>query len=113
MIQYDVIIIGAGVAGLYASMNLPKDKKVLLINKRETFKCNTFYAQGGVALARNEADIPVHIQDTLDAGSGLCDKEAVTLLSEKSREAIDDLINNGFRFDKDEKIGRASCRERV
>ena len=102
MIQYDVIIIGAGVAGLYASMNLPKDKKVLLINKRETFKCNTFYAQGGVALARNEADIPVHIQDTLDAGSGLCDKEAVTLLSEKSREAIDDLINNGFRFDKDE-----------
>ena len=102
MIRYDVIIIGAGVAGLYASMNLPKDKKVLLINKRETFKCNTFYAQGGVALARNEADIPVHIQDTLDAGSGLCDKEAVTLLSEKSREAIDDLINNGFRFDKDE-----------
>ena len=102
MIQYDVIIIGAGVAGLYASMNLPKDKKVLLINKRETFKCNTFYAQGGVALARDEADIPSHIQDTLDAGSGLCDKEAVTLLSKKSREAIDDLIKNGFAFDKDE-----------
>ena len=102
MIQYDVIIIGAGVAGLYASMNLPKEKKVLLINKRETFKCNTFYAQGGVALARDKADIPAHIQDTLNAGSGLCNEEAVRLLSENSREAIDNLIKQGFAFDRDE-----------
>ena len=102
MIQYDVIIIGAGVAGLYASMNLPKEKKVLLINKRETFKCNTFYAQGGVALARDKADIPAHIQDTLNAGSGLCNEEAVRLLSENSREAIDNLIEQGFAFDRDE-----------
>ena len=102
MIQYDVIIIGAGVAGLYAGMNLPKDKKVLLINKREIFKCNTFYAQGGVALARDVQDVPLHIKDTLEAGSGLCDEEAVKLLSENSKEAIDDLILNGFEFDKDE-----------
>ena len=61
MFKYDVIIIGAGVAGLYAAMKLPKDKKVLIINKRETFKCNTFYAQGGVALARDRADIPAHM----------------------------------------------------
>jgi L-aspartate oxidase len=100
--HYDVIIIGAGVAGLYAAMNLPQNKKVLIINKRETFKCNTFYAQGGVALARDEADIPVHIEDTLNAGSGLCDKEAVELLSVESRRAIDDLIANGFEFDADE-----------
>ncbi len=102
MIRYDVIIIGAGVAGLYAAMNLPKDKKVLLINKRETFKCNTFYAQGGVALARDKADIPFHIKDTLEAGAGLCDTEAVNVLSENSRAAIDDLIANGFEFDRDE-----------
>ncbi len=102
MFHYDVIIIGAGVAGLYAAMNLPSDKKVLIINKRQTFKCNTFYAQGGVALARDEKDIAVHIQDTLDAGSGLCDKEAVELLSKESRKAIDDLIEKGFYFDTDE-----------
>jgi len=102
MFQYDVIIIGAGVAGLYAAMNLPADKKVLLINKRQPFKCNTFYAQGGVALARDKADIPVHIEDTLAAGDGLCDEEAVRLLSKHSREAIDDLIQNGFAFDRDE-----------
>jgi L-aspartate oxidase len=102
MFHYDVIIIGAGVAGLYAAMNLPKDKKVLIINKRQTFKCNTFYAQGGVALAKDKADIPFHIKDTLEAGDGLCDKEAVELLSKHSREAIDDLIRKGFEFDRDE-----------
>jgi len=102
LIEYDVIIIGAGVAGLYAAMKLPKEKRVLIINKRETFKCNSFYAQGGVALARDEADIPYHIQDTLDAGDGLCSKEAVNVLSVNSRAVIDDIIEHGFEFDKDE-----------
>ncbi len=102
MIRYDVIIIGAGVAGLYAAMHLPKEKKVLIINKRESFKCNTFYAQGGVALSRDEEDIPSHIKDTLEAGAGLCDEEAVKVLSYNSRQAIDDLIANGFEFDSDE-----------
>jgi len=100
--SYDVIIIGAGVAGLYAAMKLPKEKKVLIINKRETFKCNSFYAQGGVALARDTADIPFHIKDTLAAGDGLCSEEAVNVLSKNSRAVIDDIINNGFEFDKDE-----------
>ena len=99
--KYDVIIIGAGVAGLYASMNLPKEKKVLIINKRETFKCNSFYAQGGVALARDEEDIPFHIKDTIEAGAGLCCEDAVDILSSNSKEVINDLIDNGFEFDKD------------
>nr|WP_321267722.1 L-aspartate oxidase [uncultured Sulfurimonas sp.] len=100
--QYDVIIIGAGVAGLYAASHLPKDKKVLIINKRETFKCNSFYAQGGVALSKDKDDIAYHIKDTLEAGAGLCDEEAVKVLSHNSREVIDDLIDNGFKFDRDE-----------
>ena len=100
--QYDVVIIGTGVAGLYAAMNLPKEKKVLLINKRETFKCNTFYAQGGIALARDKEDIPLHIKDTIAAGDGLCEKEAVEVLSDNSREVIDDLVARGFAFDCDD-----------
>ncbi len=100
--QYDVIIIGAGVAGLYAALHLPTTKKVLIINKRETFKCNSFYAQGGVALARDKEDIPSHIKDTIEAGAGLCDKDAVEVLSKNSREAIDDLIERGFVFDSDD-----------
>ena len=101
MIKYDVIIVGAGIAGLYAAMNLPKEKKVLIINKRETFKCNSFYAQGGIALAVDKEDIPLHVEDTLAAGDGLCDKDAVDVLSQNSRLVIDNLINMGFEFDKD------------
>lgn len=99
--RYDVIIIGAGIAGLFASMHLPKKLKVLIINKRETFKCNTFYAQGGIALAKDENDIPSHIEDTLQAGAGLCNKEAVEIMSKHSKEVIDELIDAGFEFDKD------------
>ncbi len=99
--KYDVIIVGAGAAGLYAAMYLPPNKKVLIINKRETFKCNSFYAQGGIALAIDKEDVPLHIKDTLDAGAGLCDEEAVKVLSESSRAIIDDLIERGFEFDRD------------
>ncbi|MDK9694443.1 MAG: L-aspartate oxidase [Sulfurimonas sp.] len=99
--KYDVIIVGAGVAGLYAAMHLSRDKKVLIINKRETFKCNSFYAQGGIALAIDAEDIPSHVKDTLDAGAGLCDEAAVKVLSENSKAIIDDLIERGFEFDRD------------
>ena len=101
MIKYDVIIVGAGIAGLYAAMNLSKEKKVLIINKRETFKCNSFYAQGGIALAVDKEDIPLHVEDTLNAGDGLCNKDAVDVLSQNSRIVIDNLIDMGFEFDKD------------
>ena len=99
--QYDVVIIGAGIAGLYTAMNLPTDKKVLIVNKAHPWECNTFYAQGGVTTAKDDADIPVHIKDTLEAGAGFCDEEAVKVLSENSQKVIKDLIDRGFDFDTD------------
>ena len=56
--QYDILIIGAGVAGLYAALNIPADKKVLLINKTRPWECNTYYAQGGVTTAHSRCCIP-------------------------------------------------------
>ncbi len=100
--QYDILIVGAGVAGLYAALNIPPSKKVLLINKTRPWECNTYYAQGGVTTARDEADIPVHIADTLEAGAGMCNEEAVHVLSETSREVVRDLIERGFAFDRAE-----------
>lgn len=100
---YDVVIVGAGIAGLYAAINLPTDKKVLVINKDHPWACNTFYAQGGVVTVVDDEDQPLHIQDTLEAGAGLCDEEAVRVLSEHSREVVGDLIKRGFEFDKDAK----------
>lgn len=98
--QYDILIIGAGVAGLYAALNLPKEKKVLMINKTRPWECNTYYAQGGVTTARDADDVPSHIQDTLDAGAHLNNAAAVQVLSETSRQVIDDLIGRGFHFDQ-------------
>ena len=100
---YDVVIIGAGVAGLYTAMKLPKDKKVLVINKNRPWECNTFYAQGGVVCAVDDADESSHIHDTMEAGAGLCDADAVRVLSEHSREVVNDLIERGFHFDTNEK----------
>jgi L-aspartate oxidase len=101
-LRYDVIIIGSGIAGLYAAINLPKSLKVLLINKSHPWECNTYYAQGGITSAYDDADIPLHISDTLDAGAGLCDSDAVKLMSRNSQEVIRDLIARGFLFDSDE-----------
>ena len=100
--QYDIVIIGAGVAGLYASMQFSSDKKVLIINKAYPWECNTYYAQGGISTARNKDDINIHVQDTLIAGASLCNEKAVRVMSENSLQVIDDLIQNGFEFDKDE-----------
>ncbi|MRI58046.1 MAG: L-aspartate oxidase [Epsilonproteobacteria bacterium] len=100
--RYDYVIVGAGIAGLYATLNIPKDKSVLLLSKDPIWECNTFYAQGGVATAVDEEDIYAHIEDTLKAGAGLCDKEAVEILSRNSILVIEDLIARGFEFDRDE-----------
>ena len=100
--QYDVVIVGAGIAGLYAAINLPTSKKVLIINKVYPWECNTFYAQGGVTTAVDEEDIPVHIADTIAAGAGLCNEEAVRVLSEGSIGVVEDLIARGFKFDSAE-----------
>ncbi len=99
---YDAIIIGTGIAGLNAAATFGKEKNILLICKENSWDCNTFYAQGGVAVAVDEEDIALHIKDTLEAGAGLCDKKAVEIMCRDGREAIDDLIRRGMEFDTDE-----------
>ena len=108
---YDYLIIGTGVAGLNAARMIPKDKKVLVVCKKTPWECNTFWAQGGIVRAKNTKDIPVHIQDTLTAGVFLNDTEAVRTLSQNSIDAIDDLIDNGLVFDKNEKGELAFTKE--
>ncbi len=100
---FDAIIIGTGIAGLNAAASFGKDKNVLLICKQNSWDCNTFYAQGGVAVAVDEDDISLHIKDTIEAGAGLCDEKAVEIMCRDGRVAISDLISRGFRFDTDEK----------
>ena len=100
--KYDVLIIGAGIAGLYAAMNIPRNKKVLVVCKDIPWECNTFYAQGGMVTALNEADIPLHVEDTMAAGAYHNNKEAVEILSRTSLDTTEDIISKGMEFDKDD-----------
>ena len=108
---YDYVIVGAGIAGLNAARLIPKNKRVLILCKMSTWNCNTFWAQGGIATAVDESDIPVHIKDTLEAGVNHNDKNAVELLSKKSISTMKNLIDAGMKFDVNEHGELAYTRE--
>ncbi|MBU1668167.1 L-aspartate oxidase [bacterium] len=103
MKKYDVLIIGAGIAGLYAAMNIPKEKKVLVVCKDIPWECNTFYAQGGMVTALNEEDIESHVEDTMAAGAYHNDREAVEIMSRTSIATTQDIIDKGMEFDTNDK----------
>ncbi len=100
MKRFDVIIIGAGIAGLYAAMHLPESMKVLVVCKDIPWECNTFYAQGGIVTALDEADVPHHIDDTLAAGAWHNVREAVEIMSRESLSVREDLLKRGMEFDR-------------
>ncbi|MBX5449504.1 L-aspartate oxidase [Thermogemmatispora sp.] len=99
--RYDVAIVGAGIAGLTVALSLPPDWRVALLTKGRLGESNTRYAQGGLAAALGPDDDPaLHYADTLAAGAGLCDAEAVRLLVEEAPAAVRWLIELGVRFDR-------------
>ena len=99
--ETDFIVVGAGVAGLRAAIELAEAGRVLVLAKRELSESATQYAQGGIAVAlSDEDDIGLHLQDTLDAGDGLCNPEAARILVEEGPERIQELIDWGTAFDR-------------
>ena len=99
--SYDVAIIGGGIAGLSAALNLAQAARVALFTKGQLGESNTRYAQGGLAVALGDDDSPtVHLQDTLAAGAGLCDEEAVRVLVEQAPAAVRWLMQMGVQFDR-------------
>ncbi|MBN1862851.1 MAG: FAD-binding protein, partial [Dehalococcoidales bacterium] len=98
--KYDYIIVGSGIAGLYTALLAKGQGSVLIITKGGIDDCNTRYAQGGIAAAVGKDDSPeLHLKDTLAAGDGLCDIEAVRILAEEAPARISDLVNLGVPFD--------------
>ena len=99
--ETDFVVIGAGVAGLRAAIELAEAGRVLVLAKKEITNSNTQYAQGGIAAALSDEDeVSLHLQDTLSAGDGLCNPEAVKVLVEEGPERIEELIAWGTHFDR-------------
>lgn len=102
-IEYDVVVVGSGVAGMYAALNLDKDLSCAVLNKSGNDVSNSMYAQGGIAVVIDKDDSPEdHTADTLVAGAGLCDEDSVNVLTHEGPEVIKDLLVLGIPFDKDE-----------
>ncbi len=99
--KFDVLVIGAGAAGLYTALCLPEHLRVGSINKNTLPVSASDWAQGGIAAAiAPEDSAALHVQDTVAAGAGLCDLEAVKFLVENAPDCIDSLVKMGVAFDR-------------
>ncbi|MCX0387891.1 L-aspartate oxidase [Clostridium perfringens] len=98
----DVLIVGSGVAGLYASLNLREDLEIIMVSKKSVNLCNSSLAQGGIAVARGKEDFQSFIEDTLKAGRYENNIDSVRVLVEESMDNINKLIDLGANFEKDE-----------
>ena len=102
VLDKDVIVIGAGIAGLFTAIRASKHHNVLMITKKSLLDSNTRYAQGGIAAVFSDEDSPAyHRQDTLIAGAGLCGHDAVDVLVHEGPRGVQSLINMGTQFDQE------------
>ena len=99
----DVLIIGSGAAGLSLALRLADHARVMVLSKGPLSEGATYYAQGGIAAVFDEKDsIESHVSDTLNAGAGLCDRDAVEFTARNAKRSIEWLIQQGVPFDQDE-----------
>ncbi|MFC1617596.1 L-aspartate oxidase [Candidatus Margulisiibacteriota bacterium] len=100
-LTFDYLVIGSGIAGLTVAKNLAKKSKVAVISKGKHQESATYYAQGGIAVVLKKPDTTKnHFEDTMKAGAGLCDPKKVKILVEEGPARIQELIDDGMRFDK-------------
>jgi L-aspartate oxidase len=98
--HYDYVVVGSGIAGLYIALLAIERGSVLILTKGSIDDCNTKYAQGGIAVAMGKDDSPeLHFKDTMAAGDGLNEAEAVRILTDEAADSIADLIGFGVPFD--------------
>src|SRR3990172_1972204 len=99
-VKSDIVVIGSGVAGLFAALEISKQFDVAVVTKDVLKETATWYAQGGVATAVSAEDWQkLHLKGTLEAGAGLCDPEAVRVLVTEAADRIGELIRLGAKFD--------------
>ena len=98
--NYDVVIVGCGVGGLYTALNLPSEDRILMICKEDIESCDSMLAQGGICVLRDETDYDAYFEDTMRAGHYENRKESVDIMIRSSRDVINNLLKLGVGFDK-------------
>lgn len=109
--NYDVIIVGTGVAGLFAGLCLPNDLKILMITKDKVENSDSYLAQGGVCTLRDKDDFDSFYQDTMKAGRNENNPDSVRIMIEQSTAIMQELIDYGVEFDRDNDGNLAYTRE--
>jgi len=96
----DIVIVGCGVAGLYCALNFPENRNVLIVTKNTARESDSYLAQGGICVLRDEEDYEAFYEDTMKAGHYENNPESVEIMIRSSRGVIDDLVSFGVRFEK-------------
>ncbi len=99
-INTDIVIVGCGVSGLYTALNLPEHLNITMISKDKFEHSDSFLAQGGICVLRDESDYDSYFEDTMKAGHYENDAEIVDIMIRSSQETVRDLTNYGVRFQK-------------
>lgn len=97
----DIIIVGTGAAGLFCALQMPEDKQVLMITKESVERSDSFLAQGGICVLKDEKDYDSYFEDTMRAGHYENNKDSVELMIRRSQEIIQDLISYGVNFEQE------------
>ena len=98
----DILIVGSGCAGLYCALQLPRDKQITIITKSDAESSDSFLAQGGICMLRDEQDYDSFFEDTMKAGHYENDKHSVDIMIRSSQDVIADLLSYGVDFQRDE-----------
>ena len=110
--QFDYLVLGSGIAGLFLALKVAPHGRVAIITKKNRAESNTNYAQGGVAAVTSKEDsVEMHVRDTIEAGAGLCREGVVRTIVEEGPDCIHELIELGMRFSERELPNSGGARE--
>lgn len=107
----DIFIAGSGCSGLYCALKLPADKQVMVISKSDLESNDSYLAQGGMCMLRDETDFDAYFEDTLKAGHYENDRKSVEIMIRSSHDIVDDLIGYGVDFEREEDGSLAFTKE--
>ena len=98
IMKTEVLIVGSGCSGLYCALQLPRDKQIIIITKADVPSSDSYLAQGGICMLKNDADYESYFEDTMKAGHYENDKESVDIMIRSSQDVIKDLLSYGVDF---------------